>query len=87
MPLKFLLFKCCHVNSTPALAAFWQILMTGRYESVALFQGYVQNRVWQAVCHPDQKQAHGDNNREPKGQKALVKAGEDGLMRKDHRRA
>ena len=86
MPLKFRLFRCCRVNSTPALAAFWQILMTDRHESAALFQGYVQNRVWQAVCHPDQKQAHDDNNREPKAQKAPVKAGEDGLMRQGHRR-
>ena len=84
MLLKFRLFRCCRINSTPALAAFWQILRTDRHESAALFQGYVQNRVWQAVCHPDQKQVYDDNNLEPKAQKAPVKAGEDGLMRQDH---
>ena len=86
MPLKFRLIRFCRVNSTPALAAFWQILMMDRHESAALIQDYVQNRVWQAVCHPDQKQAYDDNNREPKAKKAPVKAGEDGFMRQDRRR-
>jgi hypothetical protein len=68
------------------LAAFWQILMMDRHESAASFQGYVQNRAWQAVCQFGQEQAHDDNNREPKAQKAPVKAGEDGLMWQGHRR-
>ena len=74
----------CHVKLTSALAAFWQIMMTDRHESAASFQGYVQNRVWQAACQPDQEQAHDDSNREPKVQIVPVKAGEGGLKRQGH---
>ena len=70
----------------PGSAAFWQILMTDRHESAASIQDYAQNRAWQAACQPDQQQAHDGSNREPKAQKAPVKAGEDGLIRQDHRR-
>ena len=68
------------------MEAFWQILMTDRHESAASFQGYVQNRAWQAVYQSGQEQAHDDNIWEPKAQKVPVKAGEDGLMWQDHRR-
>ena len=84
MPLKYRLFRCYRGNSLPELAAFWQILMTDRDESAASFQGYMQNRAWQAASQPDQEQAHDDNNREPKARKVPVRAGEDGLKRQDH---
>ena len=77
-------FRRCHVNLPSALAAFCQIVMTDCHEAAASFQGYVQNRAWQAACQPDQEQAHDDNNREPKAQVMPVKAGEDGLRRQDH---